>query len=556
MAEDYALYHGVEPGEDHRIAAKDLREAAEKHKEFLLKYFTVRDAAGGKLSGRAIEMDASQVPEEGIFQAELMQYGVIYRFDYPTEEPQPYLTFSQNFGGDDSVMPSVMDLMVLQSGVWIEEPTKIGPKSPHSVNFDWANGPPEPPKNWRELRKRREARKAGKLGIGSYSGLYSYIYIEPFEVRHEVLVPLLTFEAWLPLERADKDFITVEEQEAARDKIEQFFREHNPVAIDGVAVQPVLQRLDFYGLDFRDFAQRAPRQKVSVYQARLGVILSYGVKGHPNHVTMSWDAFNQHVPFVKSVVYAYDAAAVNTYFEPIDPDFEWKSEVAREAPALASTPTPEPPRMIALPRVTLFCLALAPFVFAMSRRGGRFDFKTAAARCGMVVGVGVLCWPLAQSQIRDPFEKPTPPETGEQSAIFAALHQNIYRAFDYKTESDVYDTLEQSIGGPLLTEIYLQIQKGLKMQEQGGAIARVREVKIVDGGLEAGAALENGGFPYPCRWTVRGTVEHWGHIHTRENEYEAVFTVEPLDSSWKITGLELRNEKRLKFETGVRGVEL
>ena len=270
MAEDYALYHGVEPGEDHRIAAKDLREAAEKHKEFLLKYFTVRDAAGGKLSGRAIEMDASQVPEEGIFQAELMQYGVIYRFDYPTEEPQPYLTFSQNFGGDDSVMPSVMDLMVLQSGVWIEEPTKIGPKSPHSVNFDWANGPPEPPKNWRELRKRREARKAGKLGIGSYSGLYSYIYIEPFEVRHEVLVPLLTFEAWLPLERADKDFITVEEQEAARDKIEQFFREHNPVAIDGVAVQPVLQRLDFYGLDFRDFAQRAPRQKVSVYQARPG----------------------------------------------------------------------------------------------------------------------------------------------------------------------------------------------------------------------------------------------------------------------------------------------
>ena len=97
------------------------------------------------------------------------------------------------------------------------------------------------------------------------------------------------------------------------------------------------------------------------------------------------------------------------------------------------------------------------------------------------------------------------------------------------------------------------------MQEQGGAIARVREVKIVgagDGTPEPAAALENGGFPYPCTWTVRGTVEHWGHIHTRENEYEAVFTVERLDSGWKITGLELRNEKRLKFETGIRGVEL
>ena len=55
---------------------------------------------------------------------------------------------------------------------------------------------------------------------------------------------MLTFEAWLPLERADKDFITVEEQEAARGKIEQFFREHSRVTIDGISVQPVLQRLD------------------------------------------------------------------------------------------------------------------------------------------------------------------------------------------------------------------------------------------------------------------------------------------------------------------------
>ena len=55
MAEDYALYHGVEPGEDHRIPAKDLREAAEKHKEFLLKFFTIRDAKGEKLSGKAVE---------------------------------------------------------------------------------------------------------------------------------------------------------------------------------------------------------------------------------------------------------------------------------------------------------------------------------------------------------------------------------------------------------------------------------------------------------------------------------------------------------------------
>jgi len=42
-----------------------------------------------------------------------------------------------------------------------------------------------------------------------------------------------------------------------------------------------------------------------------------------------------------------------------------------------------------------------------------------------------------------------------------------------------------------------------------------------------------------------GTVGHWGHIHTRENQYEANITVEPMEGAWKITGLELLEEKRI-----------
>ncbi len=556
MADDVVLYQKIEPGEDQRLPGDKLQAGAKKHAEYLKEHFTIRGEDGKRLTGQFIEMDASQIPEEGLFPAELMQFGVIYRFDFPVEKPQDFLTISQTLGGADGAIAEVLDLMVLHSGVWIEEPTKVGMQSPHSVKFDWTNGPPEQPKNWRELRQRREARKAARLGISSYSGLYSYIYIEPFEVRHEILIPLITFETLAPLERADKDYISVEEQDAAKETVAEFFRTHSPVEIDGIVVQPVVQRLEFYGLDSRDFAQAAEKRRISLYQARMGAILSYSVKGLPNQVKMTWDAFNQNVPFVKSTYYAYDAAPENTYFEPIDPEFEWKSETALEAPTFADVPTPEPPRMIALPVVSLFCFACAPILFLLARREGRFDLKAGMARAGLAAGLAALCWPLAQREIRDPFQQPKPLSAEEQSAIFSALHGNIYRAFDYKNESEVYDTLEQSIGGPLLTEIYLQIQKGLKMQEQGGATAKVREVKIVSiGESENPESAKGSGFVVPCNWTVRGTVEHWGHIHTRENEYEAVFTVEPLGGSWKITGMELRNEKRLKFETGLRGVD-
>jgi hypothetical protein len=42
-----------------------------------------------------------------------------------------------------------------------------------------------------------------------------------------------------------------------------------------------------------------------------------------------------------------------------------------------------------------------------------------------------------------------------------------------------------------------------------------------------------------------GSVGHWGHTHIRKNQYEANITVEPIDSAWKITNLELIEEKRI-----------
>jgi hypothetical protein len=53
------------------------------------------------------------------------------------------------------------------------------------------------------------------------------------------------------------------------------------------------------------------------------------------------------------------------------------------------------------------------------------------------------------------------------------------------------------------------------------------------------------GLRFRAKWTALGTVGHWGHIHTRENYYEADIDVEPQEGVWKITGLELLEEKRI-----------
>lgn len=50
---------------------------------------------------------------------------------------------------------------------------------------------------------------------------------------------------------------------------------------------------------------------------------------------------------------------------------------------------------------------------------------------------------------------------------------------------------------------------------------------------------------FHSKWTAMGTVGHWRHIHTRKNQYEANIIAEPVDGAWKITGLELLEEKRI-----------
>ena len=86
------------------------------------------------------------------------------------------------------------------------------------------------------------------------------------------------------------------------------------------------------------------------------------------------------------------------------------------------------------------------------------------------------------------------------------------------------------------------------MQEQGGAIANVQNVKI-----SSIKRVPNAGATFHCTWNVTGTVEHWGHIHTRENQYSANITLDiTREGRGRISEFEVTNEKRVRFETGLR----
>jgi hypothetical protein len=133
-------------------------------------------------------------------------------------------------------------------------------------------------------------------------------------------------------------------------------------------------------------------------------------------------------------------------------------------------------------------------------------------------------------------------ETGQQSFMWPCKMRPLPIRLDFRAEEDIYDVLDKSVSGELLTDIYLETRRGLELANQGGVRAKVKEIDVV--GMTARTG-DGGGFLAHVTWVVGGSVGHWGHLHQRRNKYQAELDVRPIDGDWKLVGLQVLQEERL-----------
>ncbi|MDJ0846587.1 MAG: hypothetical protein QNJ08_20415 [Crocosphaera sp.] len=158
--------------------------------------------------------------------------------------------------------------------------------------------------------------------------------------------------------------------------------------------------------------------------------------------------------------------------------------------------------------------------------------------------IGIFSYPFTQMKLEKPQFILGQVSEEEAQTIFSHLLKNIYRAFDFREESDVYDKLAISLEGDLLTDVYLQTNKSMELENQGGAVATVKKVEVTE--VKKERASSGGKVAFRTKWIASGTLEHWGHSHNRQNQYDAILTLSPVNGVWKITDIELLEETRIK----------
>ncbi len=369
--------------------------------------------------------------------------------------------------------------------------------------------------------------------------IQSYLAVEPFEVRNEVLVRVGYLAGEIGLD-VGTGYIEPSAQEEVARRISELIESQAVVEIDGEVTGGFVDRVGFMTADATGVLPRQTPVREPIDEALVGVTLVYLTDGIPDAVALSWNEFSEAVPAIPATVIDPEAS-VSSVLTEAQPALRWKNELM-ENPIPTVTGVEVEPARLPLPLISAVLLVGAIVLTVGGLRGRRRTTSFAVAR--VLLGLAILAGPVAQVAVALPASLSRSMSEGQARRILAGVLPNVYRALEFRDEATAYDRLAVAVTGEVLTEVYLEHRRALEMQERGGARARVDAVEVLDvGSVEPGA---DGGFRAEASWTVGGTVTHFGHRHFRQNRYDTRVEVVPTDGAWKIQSIEVLEQERIR----------
>ncbi len=519
-----------------RGAASGLEPFEERWPRFFREDLRIIPDDGEPIAGEVLEVEAGRrIPRDQVT-GDSLPVGPEYEGDpvitarlfYPFSRRPQSLTFDAPTGENGAVNANI-GFVVYHRGLHANDFRYLA--TGMTIDLDWDDP-------WYSTFRTRNLRRQ------YFAPVNGFLYMEPFEVRKEIVARPLDLQNWVDLGlEPGQQIITVAEQEEIKRRSAEFLATRAPVTIDGEPAVGELDRVHFIFRNLRTSGVIDPPQDLPMVSATLGVIFVYPTDGLPDEVTMEWDLFSERIQVVPTS--ATDEAGGLPYnVTPDDPVLTWTNFLTNPTlPGLVTVEAPPPPWTRWMGWVAL--LSGIAFVGIVVRK--RQDLLRRDAAVAQKAGVPLIAGLVALALIAGfgAYQSLYAMRFSQQGVetVLDGLLENVYRAFDYRQEEVIYDSLENTVSGDLLTQIYLETRRSLELENQGGARAKVKDVEILEASYEP---LSSGtGFTTEARWNVAGSVGHWGHIHQRINQYRAEVTVESIDNAWRITGLEVLEEERI-----------
>ena len=377
------------------------------------------------------------------------------------------------------------------------------------------------------------------------SSLLSYLYIEPYEVRHEILIRIRDLAEFIDFDITQIKSFQPEVLENIKKQASTYFTRQPQMTIDKNIVTPIVNKVNFLETDQRGVFQVIQNpQELELNSAIIGMELVYPVENIPNQVSVKWNMFNKKITTIPTII--TDPAGPFPYsLTPDDRVLVWNNSLTNYViPQVEYLPAANQFNL-PLGLIIFIGLSISSLIIIIKNKQKNKEIKKYYYVIPVFfLFIGIITHRFSQIKLGKPQFILAQVSEPEAQVIFSHLLKNIYRAFDFREESDVYDKLAVSLEGDLLTDVYLQTRKSMEIENQGGAVATVENIEITD--VKKAASPSQASVAFRTKWIASGTLKHWGHSHNRQNQYDALLTISPVNNVWKITDIELLEETRIK----------
>lgn len=372
---------------------------------------------------------------------------------------------------------------------------------------------------------------------------HGYLYVEPYQARFEALIDARRILQWLNplnevptvLDAALQKSITAATTKQTADWCKL---STGVIKLEGHFIgASIIKGKPGATLPFEAGTE------IATSEAMIGFTWEFPTPPAPEELTVFWQGFEIDIQKLPIRVF-FGSNSELLEVSPTLPKTIWTAQGRLPMPApLTKVPELSAPPTLRFPLATVLWLAAGCCFYGFIRirdhhlPGGSMPFIAT-----WILGA-VLSWPLLNVNLTGSATIPTIQETSKAEAIVTPLLRNVYRAFDHRTESEIYDVLSLSIHGELLRKLYLETIQALTLDGREGTRVTIREFSADI--LNVTPSPQDEGFITDVQWTALGSVGHWGHAHTRVNRYTAKVTVSPIQNAWKITQIDVTEARRL-----------
>jgi hypothetical protein len=372
------------------------------------------------------------------------------------------------------------------------------------------------------------------------SALMSFLYVEPREVRHEVLIRIRDLQEWTDLGLSGDATITAAAQDQIKERARTFFTTRNPLEVDGIPAIPGSISAEFLNISLTGLQVVEDDKPLDLSTAIIGIILSYPVKHLPQHVTVQWDLFNERVKRIPATA-TDPAGPFLSFIEASDPTFEWRNFLRKYREPKVSPVVLDDGRSIGVPLLSVLLLVFGLGAATLAVRPAMLSRRIWTAVSGLSAVAAVLLLGVAVVDVTNPLAGP--PDEKISTQIVTGVLDNVNHAYLEKDPAALRQSLGVVVASDALTDVEEELGRALAIKVAGGGIARVDAIENLV--LKDLATLDGrSGFRSLAEWTAKASAGHWGHAHRRIIRFRALVELVEHNGAWKLSGITVVDAKQ------------